>query len=152
MKNQFKAHALAWAVLLIIALAVSKAHAQSHVDLGMNDAVRLAGIHNRELKSDSLNIGKAQQQTVISRALLLPNIGITGQYQRYFQKPVFFGLGGTPTASNNIPYSRFGGDDQLGAQVGLVQSLYNPSATAGLRQSKFTRNKLACYTGIKKPM
>jgi outer membrane protein TolC len=136
MKNQFNAHLLAWVVILVFALAVSKAHAQSRVDLSMADAVKLAGTHNRELKSDSLNIGRAQQQTVISRALLLPNIAITGQYQRYFQKPVFFGLGGAPTTSGGIPYSRFGGDDQVGAQVGLTQSLYNPSATAGLRQSK----------------
>ncbi|QKJ28895.1 TolC family protein [Mucilaginibacter mali] len=136
MKNQYNAHLLAWLVLVILVFAISKTHAQS-ISLGMNDAVKMAVAHNRELKSDSLNIGRAQQQTIVSKALLLPNIGITGQYQRYFQKPVFFGLGsGAPTTSKAVPYSRFGGDDQVGATVGLVQSLYNPSAVAGLKQAK----------------
>ncbi len=141
MKNQFNAHLLAWLVVLAMALAASKAHAQTY-NLGINDAVTLATAHNRELKSDSLNIGKSQQQTIISRALLLPNIGITGQYQRYFQKPVFFGLGGGST-SGPVGYSRFGGDDVVGAQVNLVQSLYNPSATAGLRTSKLYERQAA---------
>ncbi|WP_439557119.1 TolC family protein [Dyadobacter sp.] len=93
--------------------------------ISLEEAIEQAKSHNRELRIDSLGVNKSRQQTAITRGLLLPNISLSGQYQHYFQRPVFFGLNGNSASSERIDYARFGGEDVAGAQVSLVQPIYN---------------------------
>ncbi|WP_031528596.1 TolC family protein [Dyadobacter crusticola] len=105
--------------------------------ISLEEAIEQAKAHNRELRIDSLGINRSRQQTAITRGLLLPNISLSGQYQHYFQRPVFFGLNGNAASSERIDYARFGGEDVAGAQVSLVQPIYN----AGTRH-EIARRKL----------
>jgi outer membrane protein TolC len=95
--------------------------------LSLDQAIERAKAHNRDLRIDSLNMSRARQETEITKGFLLPNISLTGQFQRYFQRPVFFGLTSNPN-SEGISYSRFGGQEITGAQVTLAQPLYNSGA------------------------
>jgi outer membrane protein TolC len=111
--------------LLAVILAVSPFLASGQKQtLSLEQAIDQAKVRNRELRIDSLGIHKSAQQTAISRGLLKPNVSLTGQFQHYFQKPVFFGLNGNAN-SEKIDYARIGGEDVAGAQVTLVQPLYN---------------------------
>lgn len=104
--------------------------------LSLRDAIEQARSNNRDLRIDSLNISKTLQETAISKSYLLPNISLTGQFQHYFQRPVFFGLNGSSSPSERISYARFGGEDLAGAQVSLVQPLYNAGAKHELQRKK----------------
>lgn len=95
--------------------------------LSLKQAIEQAKTHNRDLRIDSFNISKSRQQIEIAKGYLMPNISLTGQFQRYFQRPVFFGLNST-SSSEGISYSRFGGQEITGAQVTLAQPLYNAGA------------------------
>jgi outer membrane protein TolC len=111
--------------LLAVILAVSPFLALGQKQtLSLEQAIDQAKVRNRELRIDSLGIHKSAQQTAISRGLLKPNVSLTGQFQHYFQKPVFFGLNGNAN-SEKIDYARIGGEDVASAQVTLVQPLYN---------------------------
>jgi outer membrane protein TolC len=130
MKSQ---HPYIITVLTVIALLATSLRGVAQRTLSLNDAINLAKIHNRELRLDSLNIGKSIQETALTKSYLLPNVSLTGQFQHYFQKPVFFGLNGNSASSEKIGYARFGGEDQAGAQVSLVQPLWNASAKQALQ-------------------
>jgi outer membrane protein TolC len=123
--NQYKTLGKRLAIALVMSPLFS--FGQSQI-LTLQKAIEIAQSHNRDLRIDSININKARQQTAITRSLLLPNISLTGQFQHYFQKPVFFGLNGGTTNSEKIGYSRFGGEDLGAAQISLVQPIYNSGA------------------------
>ncbi|TLV00701.1 TolC family protein [Dyadobacter luticola] len=123
--------------LLGLLLVLSPVFAWSQKQtLSLDQAIETAKSHNRELRIDSMGIGKSVQQTAITRGLLLPNINLTGQYQHYFQKPVFFGLNGNSSSSERIDYARFGGEDLAGAQVSLVQPIYNSGAKQEIQRRR----------------
>jgi outer membrane protein TolC len=104
--------------------------------LSLEQAIETAKNHNRDLRIDSMGIQKSVQQTAVTRGLLMPNISLTGQFQHYFQKPVFFGLNGNSASSEKIGYARFGGEDQAGAQLSLVQPIYNSGARHEVQRRK----------------
>ncbi|CAG5007454.1 Outer membrane protein OprM [Dyadobacter sp. CECT 9275] len=126
MKNhiQYLKTKVLWLVILAIVPILSKAQNQQ---LSLQEAIEKARVYNRDLRIDSLNIAKSARETAITKGLLLPSISATGQFQRYFQRPVFFGLNSTSN-SEGISYSRFGGQEITGAQVTLAQPLYNAGA------------------------
>jgi len=119
--NQYNRVIWLIAVFLVSAPLLLKAQKQS---LSLQQAIEQAKARNRELRIDSLNVHKSRQQTAITRGLLMPNISLTGQFQHYFQRPVFFGLNSNPS-SEKIDYARIGGEDLAGAQISLVQPIYN---------------------------
>ena len=133
-KIYFKIHSglAGLAVILIFLPGISKAQNQS---LSLQKAIEQAKTNNRDLRIESLNISKSRQQTEITKGFLLPNISLTGQFQRYFQRPVFFGLNSAPS-SEGIAYSRFGGQEITGAQVTLTQPLYNSGAKYEIQRRK----------------
>jgi outer membrane protein TolC len=131
--NQYKALGKRLAIALVMSPLFS--FGQSQI-LTLQKAIEIAQSHNRDLRIDSININKARQQTAITRSLLLPNISLTGQFQHYFQKPVFFGLNGGTTNSEKISYSRFGGEDLGAAQISLVQPIYNSGAKHEIERRK----------------
>ncbi len=134
MEREDKIQIAAWLVLLLLSSAKFLAFAQTD-QLTLKRALELARSQNRELKADSLNIERAQQQVRIIRSLFLPNARIDAQLQHYFQRPAFFGFG-TSSSPDKIPYTRLGGDQQALAQASLVQPLYRPGASAALQKSK----------------
>ncbi|MCF2503443.1 TolC family protein [Dyadobacter sp. CY107] len=131
--NQYIWAAKAFAIALTLSPLLSFGQAQP---LSLQKAIELAQSRNRDLRIDSINIHKAKQQTAITRGLLMPNISLTGQFQHYFQKPVFFGLNGNTGSSEKIGYGRFGGEDIGTAQVSLVQPIYNSGAKHEIERRK----------------
>lgn len=121
-----------WLAIIAIIPTITNAQNQS---LSLKQAIEQAKAHNRDLRIDSQNISKSKQQTEITKGLLLPNISLTGQFQRYFQRPVFFGLTSGST-SEGVGYSRFGGQEITGAQVTLVQPLYNSGTKYEIQRRK----------------
>ena len=137
MKNhkQNRTTAITWIALLFTSFFPFAGLAQNKT-LSLKDAIEQARIRNRELRMDSLNISKSIQQTAITKSFLLPNVSLTGQFQHYFQRPVFFGLNGASSSSEKIDYARIGGEDLAGAQVSLVQPLYNAGTRHELQRKK----------------
>ena len=121
-----------WLAILPIIPTITNAQNQS---LSLKQAIEQAKIHNRDLRIDSLNISKYRQQTEISKGLLLPSVSLTGQFQRYIQRPVFFGLNSSST-SEGVGYARFGGQEVTGAQVTLAQPLYNSGTKHEIQRRK----------------
>nr|WP_295927116.1 TolC family protein [uncultured Dyadobacter sp.] len=141
--NRYIRIAAAWAVVLTLAPALLRAQ---HQTLSLEQAVEQARSRNRELRIDSMNIHKSTQQTAITRGLLMPNIGVTGSVQHYFQRPVFFGLGGNSSASSErIDYARFGGEDVASAQISLVQPIYNPALKQEIAKAKLHEKRSTQY-------
>ncbi|NIJ51471.1 TolC family protein [Dyadobacter arcticus] len=109
--------------------------------LSLDQAIETAKSHNRDLRIDSMGIRKSAQQTAVTRGLLMPNISLAGQFQHYFQKPVFFGLNGNSSTSERIDYARFGGEDLAGAQLSLVQPIYNSGARHEIQRRKLVEKQ-----------
>jgi outer membrane protein TolC len=135
-KNKFVS--VLWLASLVFIPGITMAQNQS---LSLNQAIEQAKLHNRDLRNDSLNISKSLQETAVTKSYLLPNISLTGQFQHYFQRPVFFGLNGSSSTSERISYARFGGEDLAGAQVSLVQPLYNAGARHELQRRKLLEKR-----------
>jgi outer membrane protein TolC len=132
MKNYKHIKTVLWLAILAITPIVTQAQNQP---LSLRQAIERAKSNNRDLRIDSLNISKSRQQTEITKGLLLPNISLTGQFQRYFQRPVFFGLNSS-SSSEGVGYARFGGQEVTGAQVTLAQPLYNAGAKYEIQRRK----------------
>jgi len=119
-----------WYTILVFVLMCAlsyAANAQSPAQkLSIKDAVSLAVKHNRDIKTASLDIDKAQEQVRIAKSLLLPTINANAQAAHYFLKPVFFGFGGSD--GDKVSYGRYGGADQATATVNVIQPLYDASA------------------------
>lgn len=123
--------------LIFLALALTQVALAQTRSVGLTEALQLARSQNRLLKVDSLNINRAKQQTAITKGRILPYVELGGQINHFFQKPVFFGLGGAGNPSNGaISYGRFGGEDQAQAYVSLLQPLYNAVAYPELKKAK----------------
>lgn len=123
--------------LIFLALALTQVALAQTRSVGITEALQLARSQNRLLKVDSLNINRAKQQTAITKGRILPYVELGGQINHFFQKPVFFGLGGAGNPSNGaISYGRFGGEDQAQAYVSLLQPLYNAVAYPELKKAK----------------
>ena len=125
---------------MLLALALSGGRAQAQLqpqpqNLSLQDAVSLAMTSNPEIKASQLEIAKAKQQRVISKALLLPSVYATATANHYFKLPPFFGFQGI-NSDGKVTYGRFGGDDQIGAAIAAVQPLFNPLAYPTLHRSK----------------
>ncbi|AFD06122.1 TolC family protein [Solitalea canadensis] len=135
------AHIVAWIILILLGLATTLVEAQSlpNQSLTLKDVIELARSHNRDLKVDSLSISRSEQQTRIAKSQFLPTIGLAGQYQHYFQKPVFFGF--DAISPDKINYGRVGGEDQIGAQAFLSQPIFNPNASPELKRSKLVEKQ-----------
>ncbi|REA62891.1 hypothetical protein DSL64_08205 [Dyadobacter luteus] len=122
-----KNHILKMAIWLLASVWLPARLSAQNQTLSLKQAIEQAKSHNRDLRIDSFNIAKSRQQTQISKGLLLPNISLTGQFQHYFQRQVFFGLNSS-SSSEGVGYARFGGSQISGAQVTLSQALYSASA------------------------
>ena len=104
--------------------------------LSLKEALSLAIANNREIKINSLDVDRAQQQTLIAKSQGLPVAGVSGQVAHYFNAPAFFGFGSAPSGDSKIPYGRFGGKDQVSATAYIVQPVYNAGIKPGVVYAK----------------
>lgn len=126
-----------YSVGLVFLVAVS---ASAQKSLSLDEAISIALEHNRSLKVSSLEISRVQQQSRIARSKALPIVNLNGQYAHYFDRPVFFGLGGTP-GSDELGYARVGGENQLAATISIAQPLYNPAVRPELQQARLSESR-----------
>ncbi|MEO5592060.1 MAG: TolC family protein [Chitinophagaceae bacterium] len=104
--------------------------------LSLQEALTLTLANNREIKINSLNIDRSEQQVVIAKSQQKPVVGVNGQLSHYFQSPVFFGFGNNTPGNDKIPYGRFGGKDQVAATLFVTQPVYNAGIQPGIQYAK----------------
>jgi outer membrane protein TolC len=127
-------------IIFYLGLLLPLSVAAQEKKLSLQEAITIALENNRTIKVSALDVERAEYQTRISRSRVLPSVNLTGQYAHYFKLPVFFGFGPSSN-SEELPYSRIGGEDQFAAAVTLVQPLYLPSQRAEMQRAKLSKNR-----------
>ncbi len=77
-------------ILLLMFGASLEAQVSSRRRISIQEAVRLAIKNNPELESSRLEAEKAHARVREAWGYTMPNLGLSGQYTRAIQKPVFF--------------------------------------------------------------
>jgi outer membrane protein TolC len=85
--------------ILFIAFSFSVIAQINDLTLTMDDAIKLALEKNSELKIAQLEVEKSEQKLREARSGLFPKFDLSGQYQRYINKPVIFLPPGSPLGS-----------------------------------------------------
>lgn len=108
--------------LIILLLAVSfSAFAQNkNLTLTMDEAINLALEKNSELKIAKMEVDKSEQKLREARSGLFPKLDLSGQYQRYINKPVIFLPPGSPFG----PTLEIGSDNSYTAAAQLSLPLF----------------------------
>lgn len=75
-------------VLLLCCWAFAPGMAQETVRLSLDDAVNYAWQNNNEMKNAQINIIDAEERIIENRAIGIPKLNGTVDYQRYLQVPV----------------------------------------------------------------
>ena len=83
-------------VFIIIFSALLFAQTKQTTVLTLNQAVNLALEKNADLKIASMEVTKSEEKLREARSGLFPNLDLSGQYQRYIDKPVIFLPAGSP--------------------------------------------------------
>ena len=141
--TQKKAFIYTALVFSLLTLFSYLANAQPR-QLSLQNALSLALANNREIKINTLDVNRAQQQVVVSKSAALPSAGVTAQMAHYFYETPFFGIGSNNSPGEKVPYDRFGGRDQATAIAWITQPLYN-AATNRESSMPNCRNVKAVY-------
>jgi outer membrane protein TolC len=88
--------------------------------LTMNDAINLALEKNSELKIAKMEVEKSEQKLREARSGLFPKLDLSGQYQRYIDKPVIFLPPGSPLGRTLV----IGSDNSYLAAAQLSMPLF----------------------------
>lgn len=88
--------------------------------LTLDQAVNLALEKNADLKIASLEVNKSEQKLREARSGLFPKLDLSGQYQRYIDKPVIFLPAGSPLGSTLT----IGSDNSYTAAASLTVPLF----------------------------
>lgn len=96
--------------------------------LTMEDAINLALEKNSELKIAKMEVEKSEQKLREARSGLFPKLDISGQYQRYIDKPVIFLPPGSPFGST----LEIGSDNSYQAAAQLSVPLFALSLYKGI--------------------
>lgn len=96
--------------------------------LTMEDAINLALEKNSELKIAKMEVEKSEQKLREARSGLFPKLDISGQYQRYIDKPVIFLPPGSPFGST----LEIGSDNSYQAAAQLSVPLFALSLYEGI--------------------
>lgn len=83
-------------LVLLTAISLSAFSQNSILTLSLDEAINLALEKNSELKIAQLEVEKSEQKLREARSGLFPKIDLSGQYQRYINKPVIFLPPGSP--------------------------------------------------------
>lgn len=82
--------------VLLVAISLSAFAQNNKLTLTMDEAINLALEKNSELKIAKLEVEKSEQKLREARSGLFPKLDLSGQYQRYINKPVIFLPPGSP--------------------------------------------------------
>lgn len=107
-------------VFIIIFSALLFAQTKQTTVLTLNQAVNLALEKNADLKIASMEVTKSEEKLREARSGLFPNLDLSGQYQRYIDKPVIFLPAGSPLGSTLT----IGSDNSYTAAVSLSVPLF----------------------------
>lgn len=107
-------------VFIIIFSALLFAQTKQTTVLTLNQAVNLALEKNADLKIASMEVTKSEEKLREARSGLFPNFDLSGQYQRYIDKPVIFLPAGSPLGSTLT----IGSDNSYTAAVSLSVPLF----------------------------
>lgn len=88
--------------------------------LTMDDAINLALDKNSELKIAKMEVEKSEQKLREARSGLFPKLDLSGQYQRYIDKPVIFLPPGSPFGKTLV----IGSDNSYLAAAQLSMPLF----------------------------
>ena len=106
--------------ILLVVFSISAFAQNSKLTLTMDEAINLALEKNSELKIASLEVEKSEQKLREARSGLFPKIDLSGQYQRYINKPVIFLPPGSPFG----PTLEIGSDNSYNAAAQLSLPLF----------------------------
>lgn len=105
---------------LLVAFSFSLLAQNNTVVLTMDEAINLALEKNSELKIARMEVEKSEQKLREARSGLFPKLDLSGQYQRYINKPVIFLPPGSPLG----PTLEIGSDNSYLAAAQLSVPLF----------------------------
>ncbi len=105
---------------LLCVFSISVFAQQSKLTLSMDEAINLALEKNSELKIAKMEVEKSEQKLREARSGLFPKLDLSGQYQRYIDKPVIFLPPGSPFG----PTLEIGSDNSYSATAQLSLPLF----------------------------
>ncbi|WP_337866229.1 TolC family protein [Ignavibacterium sp.] len=105
---------------LLVAFSFALLAQNNTVVLTMDEAINLALEKNSELKIANMEVEKSEQKLREARSGLFPKLDLSGQYQRYINKPVIFLPPGSPLG----PTLEIGSDNSYLAAAQLSVPLF----------------------------
>ncbi len=105
---------------LLCVFSISVFAQQSKLTLSMDEAINLALEKNSELKIAKMEVEKSEQKLREARSGLFPKLDLSGQYQRFIDKPVIFLPPGSPFG----PTLEIGSDNSYSATAQLSLPLF----------------------------
>ncbi|MFN3873262.1 MAG: TolC family protein [Ignavibacterium sp.] len=106
--------------ILLVVFSLSAFAQNSKLTLTMDEAINLALEKNSELKIARMEVEKSEQKLREARSGLFPKLDLSGQYQRYINKPVIFLPPGSPFG----PTLEIGSDNSYNAAAQLSLPLF----------------------------
>lgn len=106
--------------VLLLAFSFSAFAQNKNLTLTMDEAINLALEKNSELKIAKMEVEKSEQKLREARSGLFPKLDLSGQYQRYINKPVIFFPPGSPFG----PTLEIGSDNSYTAAAQLSLPLF----------------------------
>ncbi|BDQ03101.1 TolC family protein [Ignavibacterium sp.] len=106
--------------VLLLAFSFSAFAQNKNLTLTMDEAINLALEKNSELKIAKMEVEKSEQKLREARSGLFPKLDLSGQYQRYINKPVIFLPPGSPFG----PTLEIGSDNSYTAAAQLSLPLF----------------------------
>lgn len=105
---------------LLVAFSFALLAQNNTVVLTMDEAINLALEKNSEIKIANMEVEKSEQKLREARSGLFPKLDLSGQYQRYINKPVIFLPPGSPLG----PTLEIGSDNSYLAAAQLSVPLF----------------------------
>lgn len=105
---------------LLVSLTFALSAQNNTTVLTMDDAINLALEKNSELKIAKMEVDKSEQKLREAKSGLFPKLDLSGQYQRYIDKPVIFLPPGSPLGRTLV----IGSDNSYLAAAQLSMPLF----------------------------
>lgn len=108
-------------VLLVLLPLILSAQSKETSQLSLDRAIILALEKNADLKVAELEVNKSNEKVREARSGLFPKIDVSGQYQRYIDKPVIFLPPGSPFGTT----LKIGSDNSFSASASFSIPLFS---------------------------
>ncbi len=106
------------------------------ITVSLNDALVLALEKNTDVKVALMEVEKSEEKVREAKSGLFPKIDISGQYQRYLEKPVIFLPPGSPLGTT----LKIGADNSYNAAASLTVPLLSFSLYDGISIATESKN------------